>query len=639
MSNISKVAKTKMEITADYQKLSDLNVAFYNQDINTSILQFNVTRNDAVVPLGKSNVDGYIVLVHADGSRIQDNLVIVNEEHGVIQYTIPREFLKHTGKVLGQVYIAVKGRDDTAVMRKISFEIKQDLMTAFSSTKKLEYIKTFDDLQTQIKQRVKAIEEEIANGTDYVTAMEKAAEKGRKDIQAVATKATTDVNKTATDATKKITDTSNTAVATVNAKGDEVLKKLTDGDVVQKKDYYPLIGGTGTRERLVDGTDLLTLTTGYYEVSKCKNSPFPDTAASWKNVDVIDGGEGRKMLRLTVSSVGATFYKTLHTNGDGGRDWWRVADIDVTQNSKITEDNGQFYYNLSDNEADILASVASESGFKTGYAHFTALNGLSNNRSFSFTSYYYPTNGYIHAIDTAGQSHIRVCNGGVWGAWKSLADTSVTQNFKITNDDGSSITLSGFDLLNVEDVKNYDGYVTNPKNAPSSSGSGYFKRKYRDGYIEITFAPHSTKDIYRNSYNGGTKKWVGWEKMVTSSELASVIGSNTGWLPLPLLNGVTASTPCFYRFYSTNGIYYLSFKGVLNTLPTRDVIIAKLPADVATKIDRPLTFVGNTSASANAARFNRWVVEMDGKIKFATSNFGTDGESGAWNPLDVTLTL
>ena len=639
--SITKIAKMTTEITANYQKLSDLNVAFYNQDVNTSILQFNVTRNNAPVSLGKVNVDGYIVLLAADGSRIQDAVEITDEINGVIEYTIPKEFLKHTGTAVGQIYIAVKGKDDTAVMRQFSFDINKDLLTGFSATKKLEYIKTFDDLTTFIKQRVDEIDAAIANGEDYVAAMEKASEKGQKDIQEVATKATTDINKVATDATKKITDTSNAAVATVNAKGDAVVKKITDADVVQKKDYYPLISGAGIRTKLADGTDLLTLTTGYYEVSKCKNSPFSETAASWKNVDVIDGGEGRKMLRLTLSAGGETFYKTLHPNGDydGGCDWWRVANVDATQNNKVTEDNGQFYYNLSDNEADILESVISESGFKTGYAHFTVLNGLGNNRSFRFTSYYYPTNGYIHAIDTAGQSHIRVCNGGVWGAWKSIADTSVTQNFKITNDDGSSITLSGFDLLNVEDVKNYDGYVTNPKNAPSSSGSGYFKRKYREGYIEITFAPHSTKDIYRNSYNGGTKKWVGWEKMVTSSELASVIGSNSGWLPLPLLNGVTASTPCFYRFYSTNGIYYLSFKGVLNTLPTRDVIIAKLPAEVTTKIDRPLTWVGNTSVSANTARFNRWVVEADGTIKFAISNFGSAGESGAWNPLDVTLTL
>ena len=476
MSNISKVAKTKMEVTAEYQKLSDLNVAFYNQDINTAILQFNVTRNDAPVPLGKTNVDGYIVLLHEDGSRIQDNLVIVNEEHGVIQYTIPREFLKHTGKVLGQVYIAVKGRDDTAVMRQFSFDIKNDLLTGFSSAVKLEYIKTFDDLKEQIKQRIEAIEEAIANGEDYVAQMIATLDTGKKEVAATVTKANTDINKVANDAKNNVT-----VIA------DAATKKITNAATKASED---------------------------------------------------------------------------------------INKVSVDTTKKITD----------------------------------------------------TSNAAVATVNSKGDAVL-----------KSFAENGQLQ--KITNDDGSSITVSGYDLLNVEDVKNYDGYVTNPKNSPSSGGSGYFKRKYRDGYIEITFAPHSQKIVYRNAYNFSTKLWVGWEKMVTSSELASVIGSNTGWLPLPLLNGVTASVTCYYRFYSTNGIYYLSFKGVLNTLPTRDVIVAKLPADVATKIDRPLTWVGNTSASANAARFNRWVVEMDGKIKFATSNFGTDGESGAWNPLDVTLTL
>lgn len=411
--SITKIAKAGMEVTANYQKLSDLNVAFYNQDINTSILQFNVTRNDAVVPLGKTNVEGYIVLLHEDGSRIQDGLVIKNEEHGVIQYTIPREFLKHTGKVLGQVYIAVKGRDDTAVMRKISFDIKQDLMTAFSSIKKLEYIKTFDDLQTQIKQRVEAIEEAIANGEDYVAKMIATLDTGKKDIAATvskankdvnkvatdakgsvvatadtatknitstATKATEDVNKVSADTTKKITDTSNAAVATVNAKGDEVLKNLTGGDLVQKKDYYPLIGGGGTRERLADGTDLLTLKTGYYEVGQCKNSPFSDTEASWKNIDVIDGNAGRKMLRLTVSAKGDTYYKTLHTNSTGGRDWWKFADATATgvevASLKGTDTGWITYNTLNGVLANASFTDPSENGYKCAYRKITA-NGVT----------------------------------------------------------------------------------------------------------------------------------------------------------------------------------------------------------------------------------------------------------------------
>lgn len=316
------------------------------------------------------------------------------------------------------------------------------------------------------------------------------------------------------------------ADALTNYTTKEDLKKATSGMLTEESatnwQKFKVTQDNGSRVRLTEGTDLLTLATGYYEVAKCKNGPLPETEASWKNVDVVEGTSGRKMLRLTLSGGGATFYKTLHTNGVGGRDWWQVADAGVTQNNRVTEDNGRSYYNLTDNKSDILASVASESGFKTGYAHFTVLNGLSNNRSFRFTSYYYPTNGYIHAVDTAGQSHIRVCNGGVWDEWKSLADTSVTQNFKITNDDGSSISVSGYDLLDVKDVKNYDGYVTGATNSPTGVSAGYFKRKYRDGYIEITFAPHSSKEVYRNSRNGATKNWVGWEKLATASEVSDI---------------------------------------------------------------------------------------------------------------------
>ncbi|SPN76595.1 BppU family phage baseplate upper protein [Brochothrix thermosphacta] len=464
--SITKITKTKMEITADYQKLSDLNVAFYNQDINTSILQFNVTRNDAPVPLGKVNVEGYIVLLAADGSRIQDAVEIVDEMEGIVQYTIPKEFLKHTGKVLGQVYIAVKGRDDTAVMRQISFDIKQDLLTGFSSSVKLEYIKTFDDLQTQIQQRVKAIEEAIANGEDYVAQMIATLDTGKKEIAATVTKANTDINKVATDAKNNVTVTADTATKNINS---AATKATTDINKVS----------TDTTKKITDTSNAAVAT------------------VTAKGKEVTDEIANNSVVKTTDAT-----------------NW---------QKQKITTDNGQFYYNLTDNKSDILASVISENGFKTGFAHFTVLNGLGNNRSFRFTSYYYPTNGYIHAVDTAGQSHIRVCNGGVWGSWNSIADTSVTQNFKITNDDGSAIVTTGYNLLNITDITSFDGYSESTINVPTGvNAAGYIKRKYKSGHVEVTYSPYNTNAVYRNSYNGVTKNWVGWEKLVTASELTAI---------------------------------------------------------------------------------------------------------------------
>lgn len=429
-----------MEITADYQKLSDLNVAFYNQDINTSILQFDVTRNNVPVPLGKVNVEGYIVLLAADGSRIQDTVAITNELNGVIEYTIPKEFLKHTGKALGQIYIAVKGKDDTAVMRQFSFDIEKDLLTSFSATIKLEYIKTFDDLTTFIKQRVDAIDEAIANGEDYVTAMEKASEKGQKDIQAVATKATTDINdtavkamtdinKTATDATKNVTDTSNTAISAITAKGNEVLKTFKD------------------------------------------NGQVP----------------------------------------------------------KITADNGAPRFDLNSSK-DLFVEISSwGNGFFTFYLSAGAINNPTGTSSWiRGTANNYGKNSNVLAYDKNGTMYVAVCDNTSWGAWDKASVVSTTQNFRLTADDGSSLTLANYDLLNTTDVSNFDGYVTTSVNAPTSVSSGFFKRKVRTGYIEVTFSPYSANTVYRNAYHFGNKTWFGWEKISTSQSVTLWEGSANG---------------------------------------------------------------------------------------------------------------
>ena len=453
--SITKVAKITTEVTATYQPLSDLNVAFYNQDVNTSILQFSVTRNKAAVPLGKVNVEGYIVLLAADGSRIQDNVTITNELNGVIEYTIPKEFLKHTGKATGQIYIAVKGRDDIAVMRQFTFDVKNDLLTGFSAEIKLEYIKTFHDLERIINERVKAIETAIANGEDYVTQMNETLRTGKTELAATVATAKTEVTATATTAKKTITDTSNTAVTAVTAKAKEVTDAIAAGGVVK-------------------------------------------------------------------------------------------------------------------------------------------------------------------TVDTAN--------------W---------QKFKVTSDSGVAINKTGVDILDAAVKNSFDGYVISGVNTPTSvSSTGWAKISAKDtGYLKVYYSPFNGNEVFYNTYNAGTKLWTGWVQLANQADVTALKGTNTGWLPLTLLNGVTASTTCYYRFFSTNGIYYLSLKGVLNTITTPNTVIAKLPTTVTAQLDRSLAWVGNTNVNTNTARFNNWSIETDGSIKFVASNFGTSGESGTVNSIGTTLTL
>ena len=42
--SMDKITNVKLETTANYQSLSKLGVSFWNQDTNTAILQFHITR-------------------------------------------------------------------------------------------------------------------------------------------------------------------------------------------------------------------------------------------------------------------------------------------------------------------------------------------------------------------------------------------------------------------------------------------------------------------------------------------------------------------------------------------------------------------------------------------------------------------
>lgn len=166
--SISKVKQIRLETTAQYQPISDLNVRFFNQDINTSVLDFIVTRNDNPIPLGIDNIEATIVLT-SNKFKISDEAQIKDGLNGIVTYTLPKEILERPGKVTGQIYIGIKGKEDTVVQRLFSFDIDDSLINSFDAETKLVYIRKFDKLEAEISQRVESIEQAIAHSEDYVT--------------------------------------------------------------------------------------------------------------------------------------------------------------------------------------------------------------------------------------------------------------------------------------------------------------------------------------------------------------------------------------------------------------------------------------------------------------------------------------
>ena len=48
---MNKVAKTELDVNAYYKSIKKMNVEFYNQDTGTAKFEFQITRNNAPMPL------------------------------------------------------------------------------------------------------------------------------------------------------------------------------------------------------------------------------------------------------------------------------------------------------------------------------------------------------------------------------------------------------------------------------------------------------------------------------------------------------------------------------------------------------------------------------------------------------------
>lgn len=90
-----------------------------------------------------------------------------------------------------------------------------------------------------------------------------------------------------------------------------------------------LTGDDGKRIQLQDGTDILTLSSGfYYAVGKSVvNNPVEGDSA-WYNYDIIEGGSGRKTI-VAYQSWGITMWiGMVHTDGEF-RGWKQIATTDI----------------------------------------------------------------------------------------------------------------------------------------------------------------------------------------------------------------------------------------------------------------------------------------------------------------------
>ena len=310
----NKEGKIKLETSAHYVPIGNTNITFYDSDIGTADLIFYITRNQRPLEVSDENVDCFLMLKANDGTYIVDTAHVVDPLYGKVKYTIPKEFLTHTGSVKGQVWIAVHGKEDMITEVEFSFTVKDSMFTTIPAVDKVNYIRTFEDLRERIEDRVQYIEESLANGNDYVTQMDDTFQSGMKSLNDRSAQVISEIKALADNHKQELNDLKDNNITELDNKANQIKEDIEELNNYDTSNWqkYKLTNDDGTR-KTKSNIDILTLETGFYEIWECTNTPLNDTGIY--NV-IVFGKNGRKFILATHSYQNRTFINTIHTNGD-----------------------------------------------------------------------------------------------------------------------------------------------------------------------------------------------------------------------------------------------------------------------------------------------------------------------------------
>lgn len=224
----NKEGKIKLETSANYVPIGNTNITFYDSDIGTADLIFYITRNQRPLEVSDENVDCFLMLKAKDGTYIVDTAHVVDPLNGKVKYTVPKEFLTHTGSVKGQVWIAIHGKEDMITEVEFSFTIKDSMFTTIPAVDKVNYIRTFEDLRERIEDRVQYIEESLANGDDYVTQMDDTFQSGMKSLNDRSSQVISEINALADNYRQELNDLKDNSVEEINNKAIQAKESIEE---------------------------------------------------------------------------------------------------------------------------------------------------------------------------------------------------------------------------------------------------------------------------------------------------------------------------------------------------------------------------------------------------------------------------
>jgi len=287
------------EVGAEYKAPTFLDANFSTLDKGTAKLKFILSDNKGQrLPL--SAVTPKLAMKMSDKSIfVKDDLDIVDPTNGIIEYVLSDSEIKHYGEVQAELYLLYNDKRQASV-HKFRFRIDRALIDETVDIIQEFYVSDFDGLKKRLEDKVADLEKRLSvlDNIETKTGAQEKADKAEANA-------------------KEYTD--------VHANNTELHFNPGERDKWNNAQLYKFISDDGKRTKLADGTDLLTLPSGFYFAPGhvIQNNPTANDS-SWFNYDVVETDQGRKTIYAWRSYDNTIWHSTVHTDGVF-KGWKRVV--------------------------------------------------------------------------------------------------------------------------------------------------------------------------------------------------------------------------------------------------------------------------------------------------------------------------
>lgn len=335
---------------------------------------------------------------------------------------------------------------------------------------------------------------------------------------------------------------------------------------------------------------------------------------------IVDSGvEGKVQKEISVNLVKDTVERIMSEDLTVLLDSGFKEELTTDVQTYLKDNNDIFKGEKGDTGVEGPQGVPGEKGESFKYSDFTTdqLNNLKGPKGdpFQYTDF---TQTQLDALKGPKGEQ------GIPGKDGVIPDTTNWQKYKMIPDNGTTgITNLNNDLEIMHSLKAGYYYTTNTPGIltggfPVTTSAGFMEVLIRDSNMKrLTFRPYNSSVIVTKYFYN---TWSEWERV-------NVSVSDTGWLPLTLLNNIQNSTQAnfsfgqvtSYRVVTVGNIKRVSVRGAVTNVSGVNGVICKLPSELIGN-DIPVFSVRGNVVSKNTTIY----AATDLSINFyASSAIGT----------------